>query len=203
MTRPEIDRPGGLQPRWRQTALALMLLGVSFSVGPSAGAQTPAELDKARSLFKEAVALSAAGNCLAAIPKLRAVARIKMTVQVAFNTAECEERTGKLVSSLGSYRLAASLAGGDAAGQDLATRVLDRITALQPRIPRLVIKRGKRVAGASIELDGIELGAAQIDAEIPVDPGAHTLVVKTAAKELSRDTLTLAETETKLFEVKF
>jgi hypothetical protein len=148
------------------------------------------------------MALSAANNCAAALTKYRAVANVKKTAQVSFNIAECEERLGKLVSALGNYRLAASQAQGDPKAKDVASRVADRIDALDARIPKLTIKRGKGADTASIELDGSELGASQLSAATPVDPGSHTVVAKVGDKEYAHDTVVLAEKESKTFEVK-
>jgi hypothetical protein len=181
--------------------LGLGVVALSLSAGSGAQAQTKQELDAARKLFQEGMALSAANNCSAALTKYRAVANVKMTAQVAFNIAECEERLGKLVSALGNYRLAASQAQGDPKAKDVASRVADRIDALDARIPKLTIKRGKGADVAVIELDGSELGAAQLSAATPVDPGPHTVVAKIGGKESSNDTVTIAEKETKTFEV--
>lgn len=185
-----------------RTALGLGVVALSLCAGSGAQAQTKQELDAARKLFQEGMALSAANNCSAALTKYRAVAAVKMTAQVAFNIAECEERLGKLVSALGNYRLAASQAQGDPKAKDVASRVADRIDPLEARIPKLTIKRGKGAEAAVIELDGSELGAAQLSAATPVDPGTHTVVAKIGGKEASNDTVTIAEKETKTFEVK-
>lgn len=184
-----------------RTALGLGVVALSLTAGSGAQAQTKQELDAARKLFQEGMALSAANNCPAALTKYRAVANVKMTAQVAFNIAECEERLGKLVSALGNYRLAASQAQGDPRAKDVASRVADRIDALDARIPKLTIKRGKGADVAVIELDGSELGAAQLSAATPVDPGPHTVVAKVGGKEYANETVTVTEKETKTFEV--
>jgi len=186
----------------RRTALGLSVLAASLGAGGGARAQTKQELDEARKLFQEGMALSAANNCAAALTKYRAVANVKKTAQVSFNIAECEERLGKLVSALGNYRLAASQAQGDPKAKDVASRVADRIDAIEARIPKLTIKRGKGAETASIELDGSELGASQLSAATPVDPGSHTVVAKVGNKEYAHDTVVLAEKDAKTFEVK-
>ena len=126
-----------------RAALGLGVLAATLAFGGGVRAQTRQELDAARKQFQEGMALSAANNCSAALTKFRAVANVKMTAQVAFNIAECEERLGKLVSALGNYRLAASQAQGDPKAKDVASRVADRIDAVEARVPRLTIRRGK------------------------------------------------------------
>ncbi len=186
----------------RRAALGLGLVSLSLFAGRGAEAQTKEELAQARALFQEAVALSAANNCAAALTKYRAVAKVKLTAQVSFNIAECEERLGKLVSALGNYRVAASQAGADPKAKDVASRVAPRIEELEARIPKLSVKRGKGADTAVIELDGSELGAGKLSSEIPVDPGAHVIVAKMHDKEYLHETIRLAEKETKTFEVK-
>jgi hypothetical protein len=201
MTMARPDETSGSMPWRRHAAFGLTIVALSLFRGADAYAQTKEELDKARVLFKEGVALSAANNCAAALTKYHAVANVKMTPQVAFNIAECEERLGRLVSALGNYRVAASMAEGDVKAKEVSSRVGERIEALDARVPKLTVKRGKGAETALIEFDGSELGAAQASAEIPVDPGSHTLVASVGGQERLRETVTLAEKEVKTFEV--
>jgi len=167
-----------------------------------AAAQSKEELDRARVLFREGVALSAANNCAAALGKFQEVAKVKMTAQVAFNIGECEERLGKLIEALGNYRVAASMAADDKKAKDVAAKVGERVEALEARIPKLTVKRGEGADTATIELDGVELGASQISTQLPVNPGSHVVVAKMSGKEYVHETVSLEEKESKTFEVK-
>lgn len=180
----------------RPRSLALALAALSLSFAFSAVAQTPEEIDRARTQFREGLALSAAQDWSGALAKFKAVAQVKMTPQVAFNIAECEEHLGRLVSALGNYRLAASEAEA-AKAKDVAAQVGPRMEALEERIPKLVVERGEGAEGAVIELDGVELGAGQIGSAIPVDPGAHIIVGKINGQEATRENVTIAERESK------
>ncbi|MBK8259056.1 MAG: hypothetical protein IPK82_41160 [Polyangiaceae bacterium] len=176
-----------------------LLIAVSqFSGGP-AHAQSKEELDKARAMFLEGVSLAAANNCAAALGKYQAVAKVKMTANVAYNMAECQERLGKLVSALGSYRLAASLVT-DNKPAEVANNVGDRITSLEARIPRVVIQRTEQTS--KIELDGVEIGTSQIGVENLVDPGTHTVSGKLGETEVWRETVQVQEKESKTVVVK-
>lgn len=176
----------------------LLLLASQLTGGPAA-AQTKEELDKARALFLEGVTMAAANNCSAALEKYQAVIKVKMTAQVVFNMAECQERLGKLVSSLGSYRLAASLVT-DNKPVEVASQVGDRIKGLEARVPRLVIQRTEQTS--RIELDGVEIGSSQLGKENFVDPGTHTVSGKLGETEVWRETIQLGEKETKSITVK-
>src|SRR5262245_36030122 len=86
--------PKSHRRRGLRAALAAGLSLASLLAGSTALAQDPtkADLDRARTLFQEGVALAAANNCAGALVKYKAVVQVKMTPQVAFNIAECEER---------------------------------------------------------------------------------------------------------------
>lgn len=176
----------------------LALLASQIAGGP-AHAQSKEELDKARTMFLEGVSLAAANNCGAALTKYQAVVKVKMTAQVVFNIAECEERLGKLVSALGSYRLAASLVT-DNKPAEVANQVGDRITSLEGRIPRLMIQRTEQTS--KLELDGQEIASSQDGKENLVDPGTHTVSGKIGETEVWRETVKIGEKETKTVVVK-
>jgi hypothetical protein len=175
-----------------------------LTCGGTAMAQEPskADLAKALTLFQEGVALAAANNCAAALVKYKAVAQVKSTPQVAFNTAECEARLGQLVEALGNYRVAASAAAGNKRAANVLKEVPERIEELEARIPKLTITRGKGADTASIELDGSEIGSGQLGSAIVVDPGSHTIVAKVGNKEYLHETVKLGEKENKTFDVK-
>ncbi len=181
--------------------LGVGLVALCLSTAGNASAQSKEELDRARVLFREGVALSAANNCAAALGKFQEVSKVKMTAQVAFNIGECEERLGKLVEALGNYRVAASMAADDKRAKDVAAKVGERVEALEARIPKLTIKRGEGADTATIELDGVELGASQISTELPVNPGSHVVTGKVDGKEYLKETVSLEEKENKTFEV--
>lgn len=191
-------RPGSFRGRGL-FAMGAGLMLASQLAGGSAKAQSKEELDKARAMFLEGVSLAAANNCAAALTKYQAVVKVKMTAQVVFNIAECEERLGKLVSALGSYRLAASLVT-DNKPADVANQVGDRIGSLEGRIPRLIIERTEQTS--KIELDGQEIGSSQLGKENLVDPGTHVISGKVGETEVWRESVQLAEKESKTVVVK-
>ena len=73
---------------------------LALAAGTEVRAQSKEDLAKARELFQEGIALAAGNNCAGAIAKYKEVARlVRMTPQVAFNIAECEE----MVSEVGRH----------------------------------------------------------------------------------------------------
>src|SRR4051794_26090468 len=112
-------------------AVAAVAAGLAFSAPALAQEPSKADLAKARTLFQEAVALAAANNCAAALVKYKEVGQVKVTPQVAFNTAECEARLGQLVSALGNYRVAAAKAADDKKATAVLKEVPSRIDDLE------------------------------------------------------------------------
>lgn len=138
-----------------------------------AAADDKPDLELARQQFREGLTQEAAGDWSGALVKMEAVARVKLTHQVQYHVARCKEHLGRLTEALGDYRIA------EFEAQKAGATELEEITRaredLEARIPRLKVKLPKRVAGARVELDGVELGAAQLSAEIPLNPGDHQL----------------------------
>ncbi len=152
--------------------LGLAVVGaVVLVVAPVQAQPTEEELKEARTQFHRALELEQAGNWGGALRLFREVSQIKMTPQVRFHIALCEENLGKLVAALGGYELA--LADADSVGGTFREEVEANIDQLRARIPKLVIERGPGAEAAKIELDGIELGSSSIGVEVPVDPGPH------------------------------
>lgn len=186
-----------------RAALAAGLFGLSL-LASTARADEPskADVERARALFQEGVALASANNCAGALQKYKAVVQVKMTPQVAFNIGECEERMGRLVEALGNYRLAASLASEDKRASQVLEAVGKRIDVVEARIPKLTLTRGKGADAASIELDGTEVGQAQLGSAMPVNPGPHTVIARVEGKEYLHETVTLQEKEAKTVDIK-
>lgn len=163
---------------------------------PPAVADDAAE--KAREAWREGLALMAAENWSGALAKFKTTARFKMTAQVAFNIAECEAHTGQLVSALGNYRLALGKSQ-DGSAESVAKAAPDRIAAIEPRIAKLTIKRSEEKPNprASIELDGVELGASQIAKPFAADPGERMLRVMVGGNAVATQRVQLGEGETK------
>src|SRR3954465_10678635 len=109
--------------------------------GPArADAPSAADLRKARSQFQRGIELEQASNWSEAISQFREVGAVRMTPQVRFHIAYCEEGLGRLVTALGGYELA--LGEADQVGPDFKNEVQSAIDRLRARIPKLLIERG-------------------------------------------------------------
>ncbi|MBN2196330.1 MAG: PEGA domain-containing protein [Polyangiaceae bacterium] len=165
---------------------------VAFASAPSLYAQDEADpVKEARKTFFQGIELEQAGNWAGALRMFRDVGQVKMTPQVRFHIAVCEENLGKLVAALGGYELA--LADADSVGEAFRTEVEEKIAALRERIPKLNIERGKGAEAATIELDGIVLGASSVGVDVSVDPGPHLIAARSPGHEEFSTTVDVAE----------
>ncbi len=178
--------------------MALPALSVALSARP-AGAQDKKELSKARAQFQRAIELEQAGNYSTALEQFRDVGQVRMTPQVRFHIASCEEKLGRLVTALGGYQLA--FADADSVGEDFKAEVDAAVTRLQANIPKLVIQRSTGAEAAEIQLDGVELGASSVGVPVPLDPGPHTVSAKGPGALPFSQTVTIAESEQKSVDV--
>lgn len=183
---------------WSRRPLAL-LLSLSLAAplvgysAPSWASDDEAVLMEARAKFQRALELEHAGNWAGAVKLFREVGQVKMTPQVRYHIATCEENLGQLVTALGGYELALSLS--EEMPPELVTEVEGAIAGLRARIPKLLIERGLGAEAANIVLDEVALGTSQIGVEIPLDPGPHVVVATAPGYLKFSRTVTVAERE--------
>ena len=180
-------------PLWAVPALTVAL------ASRPAAAQDKKELSKARAQFQRAIELEQAGNYSTALEQFRDVGQVRMTPQVRFHIATCEEKLGRLVTALGGYQLA--FADADSVGEDFKAEVDAAVTRLEASIPKLVIVRGTGAEAAEIQLDGVALGASSIGVPVPLDPGPHAISAKAPSALPFSQTVTIAENEQKSVDV--
>jgi hypothetical protein len=182
-----------MRSRWLLLATALSF-SLPLGLAPSiARAETPAELKRARAQFQRGIELEQASNWSEAIQMFREVGQVRMTPHVRFHIAFCEEGLGRLVTALGGYELAFSEA--DQVGPDFKGEVETAIKNLKERIPKLVLERGAGAEAATVQLDGVDLGASSIGVEVPLDPGPHSVAAVAPGMKPFSTTADLRERE--------
>ncbi|MBK7579174.1 MAG: hypothetical protein IPI67_03120 [Myxococcales bacterium] len=171
-------------------------LSASLWLATPAFAQSDAELIRARKLYAQGLTQEAAGDWAGALGTFEDVARIKATPQVRFHLARCKENLGRFNEALGGYRMAEYEAEqGGKKEQSLVDEVKKAREALEGKIPKVTITRGKGAEAIKIELDGVALGDTQIGQPITLDPGPHVVRGIVAQGKSFKRTLTLAEAE--------
>ncbi|MGC4090064.1 MAG: PEGA domain-containing protein [Polyangiaceae bacterium] len=183
----------------RLVGLLAVAFGCSLFTALPARAQDANELTRLRGAFQQAIELEQAGNWSAAVQRFREVGQVRMTPQVRFHIALCEEKLGRLVAALGGYELA--LTAADTVGTEFRLEVEANVTRLRERIPKLVIKRGAGAEAASIELNSVSVGESSIGVEVPQDPGPHAVTAKAPGYKPFESTVTLEEGQQQTLEI--
>ncbi|MEO7330460.1 MAG: hypothetical protein ABI193_17930 [Minicystis sp.] len=191
-------------PRARQIAAALSL-GTALLSGSALADPTPEERAAARQMFTEGKELEKQKSWADALEKFRKVGAIKMTPQVRFHIALCEENVGHLVAAINGFELAAEearSAGSSAA--EVADNAPARAEALRKRVATLRLSISGKQISSKIMLDGSPLGKAAQDVTIPLDPGDHVIEVQDASgKSTFKKDLRVSEAGSESVEITF
>lgn len=141
------------------------------------------------------------GKCDEAIPHFVESLKLDTKAITLINLAACEEKTQKLADALGHWveARARAQAEGNAAIQEEAEK---KAKALEARIPKLTVVLAGAPPDAEVVRDGVALGVASLGVPLPVNPGAHTLVVRAKGHADTSENVTIAEGETKRVELK-
>ncbi|AKT39095.1 tetratricopeptide repeat protein [Chondromyces crocatus] len=169
---------------------ALLLIGTPQS---ASGEPTQADQAAADALFNEAQQLLEAGQFDAACPRFLESHRLDPAAGTLLNLGDCHERAGRTASAWGAFREAYALARqvGDKVREQEAQR---RADALKPRLSYLTIEAAASEAQGALTITrgGREVAPGLWGVAVPVDPGAHAVVVSAPGKETWRTTVQVA-----------
>jgi hypothetical protein len=134
----------------------------------------------AQALYEQATAHMSARSYAEACPKLEEVTRlVPEGIGARLTLGDCYEKLGKLASAWSQFALAETMAAR--AGQpERAMKAATRAAALRPRLATLTIEVAdptRSIPGISVVRDGVAVGAAQWGTALPVDAGAHEVLV--------------------------
>lgn len=151
------------------------IVGVSllFSARPSIADQLDDDAKKAEELFNEAREAISRDDYKAACPKFEESLKLVRRAGTMFNLAQCEEHEGRLVTAMRYYKegIVVLEPGDPRLGPSK-----QRLSAVEPRIPRLTIQPAADLPKDSrVTLDGKDVEGLSM--EILVNPGEHTLAV--------------------------
>jgi hypothetical protein len=158
---------------------------IVFAIMVAQGAIARAdETGSAAALFQNGLQAMQAKRYAEACPKLAESYWLDPRPGVLFTLAECEAKWGRLASALAHYedylRLYASMSAGLQAVQRERAQVARRQrAALADRVPTLSLSLpASAPTGVVVRRDGVALGAPSLGVALPVDPGAHVIVVE-------------------------
>lgn len=155
---------------------------------------TSPPLDQARVLFGKGLDEARQGHWPEALVAFQAAYALAPKPAVLFNLASAQLRTGKLLVSTANYRR--FLAHGDPCVSSAHRRsAAAQIAHIESRIPRLrLVIEGLRPEDRLL-LDNKRIYANELDLDLWLDPGAHTLSVYRADDHQEVRRLVLAEGE--------
>jgi hypothetical protein len=184
----------------RKKAVGLAAACVASSVMLSASPARAGDAAAAREQVKIGYQLAQDGKCAEAIPHFVESLHMDAKAITLINLAACEEKTSRLADALGHWvdARAHAQAEGNAAIEAEAEK---KTKALEPRLPKLTIVLAGATPDAEVVRDGVVLGAASMGVALPVNPGAHTLVVRASGHEDKSASVTIAESENKRIEL--
>jgi tetratricopeptide (TPR) repeat protein len=183
-----------MPPTARSLALASGLLA-SLAVSSAARAQ-PADPAAAEALYKSGLELADAGDQKGACAKFDASLALNVAVTTLVQIARCREAEGRLTEALVTYKRAATLnqdTESESRRAALEQVIRESQSTLGPRIPRLTITVSPAGEGLRVSRDGVALPLAALGEAMPVDPGAHELVVESPGFSPERRAVTLTE----------
>ena len=179
--------------------LSLLLVTAMVASPAVARAADPAA---ARAQLEAGYALKEQGQYADAIPHLLESMRLDPQLKTLTNLADCEEHTGQLVDAQQHWVMARDRAGLEQ-NTKIKASVETRLVALEARMPKLVIRLAADApASTEVARDGTVLGVISLGTPLPLNPGAHTVVVRAPGRAESTFTVTLAEHEQKELEVR-
>jgi hypothetical protein len=177
-----------------------IVAGVLTLVSSAAAQPAPAKEGAARSLFDEGRKLFADGHVGEACEKFAASYTIEKKTSTLFNLATCHERDGKIATAWLEFSEARTRAEQESQ-PERAKLAGERATVLAPQVPHLRLVFTERAPGLVVRLDGAPVPSAALDAQIPVDPGAHTIEFSAEARRSRRQEVAVAPAKTVAVEV--
>jgi hypothetical protein len=180
--------------------LGACALGVAVTATPFARARDPVA---AEALFSEARAAVVRGDYAVACAKLAESQRLDPAPGTLLNLGDCKEHLGLYASAWAHYHEALDLlVAGPAPDEARVRHARGRIAALEPKLSRLaIVLPAKGAERARVTRDGVELRAASLGDPLPLDAGAHVVVVAAPGHADARYDVRLAEAETKTLKV--
>lgn len=158
--------------RTTTVVLSCALLTTLASAEPS-----KEELQVARTLFGQALAEEKLEHWDVALTKLESVQAIKASPSVRYHIALCEEKLGRLAAALSDYE-AARVAARNDGNKEVLSIVDEPIARLSVDVPHVTLMlAAPPPPGAKIEIDQRNLTVIGFNVPIPLDPGAHEILV--------------------------
>jgi hypothetical protein len=151
---------------------------------PSAAAVTPdhdPHTDEARrsALYREGIELAKAGRWTEAVERFREVVAARAAPPALYTLGQAEEHIGRLARAERHYETALAMARA-AGAKDVADAAARALSAIEPRVPRVVVWAAGGIDHATAAIDGV---AAPIGQAVSVDAGDRVVVVSAPGRK--------------------
>jgi hypothetical protein len=171
-------------------AAGAVLLPFALLYAPPVWAQ-PYDPASAESVFREAKASVQRGDFKTACPQFAESQRLDPAPGTLLNLGACEEHLGAIASAWGHFVEARDQL---AVGDDRLAFARQRIDAIAPRVPHLVVRLAAAApSGTRVMRGSIEIGTAALGVPMAVDPGELTLTATAPGGATTTKTVTLRE----------
>jgi hypothetical protein len=162
-----------------------------FTSSITAAASATDNAAAADALFQAARLLVEEKKYAEACPKFEASYRLEKTFGTLMNMADCHENIGKVATAWAEWGEAAERAAKE--GDKREEYVRGRRAALTERLPKLQINVTRPRAGLDVSRDGVNVDEAVFGLALPVDVGAHRVVVRRGEQVLKEETVETKE----------
>ena len=143
----------------------------------------------ADTLFRKGREAAEKGDWATACPKFAESQRLDPAPGTLLNLADCEEHLGQLASAYEHFKTALETM---APNDDRIPFAKQHMAQVEKRVPHLTLNASADLpASARVTKDDVQLGSASFGLALPVDPGAHSIVVVVAGHADRRVTVTL------------
>lgn len=150
-------------------------------------ATTETDLERARTLFNEALADQQAGRIDVALDEFKRVAAVRDTSQVEYRIGTCLEALGRKRPALLAYDRSARLGRGESQASDVVASANERIGALAATMGKLAldVHAPQPVTELSVRVDGEPIDAEEVRSDVVLEPGTHAVDVSAASMKPS------------------
>jgi hypothetical protein len=177
--------------------LVLVALGLGLSsqtawaADPAAApsTETPPVTSRADALFNEGKQLMEQGKFVEACDKLAESDALDPAIGTLGLLATCHEQQGRIATAWREYTQTAARA--DAVADDRGAFARERAKALEPELPKLVVRLAVAHPSVVVLRNGVRLTADELGVPSPMDPGTYEIVARWPDKPEFRTTVTV------------
>lgn len=152
-------------------------------------AETPPGTSRADELFAEGKQLMEQGKFVEACDKLAESDALDPAIGTLGLLATCHEQQGRIATAWREYSQTAARA--DAVADERGTFARERAKALEPELPKLLVRLAVADTNVVVLRNGVRLMAEEYGVASPIDPGTYEIVARWPDKPEFRTTVTV------------